>query len=341
MLHVGVDVSDGDFAFALARSLSRNDKELQIHLDNIKDCDLILSDRRERRNLKNVLYLSGEINRGDFDDSMYKYSDCRYISNMVLEHWEKYGICDKADISAKKGISSSLRMKDGSFTGKVISFLGTTGGCGVTSTIMSLSVILSEVFDKRVLYFNLQSKDSSCLYLGRTEKKADTQRLFYYLKSGVPVNKKEHIAGGIPSYIKRNETDDFVYNAEIGDLIILLEELNKGNPFHYIFLDFGTELSQRNADLIHRGDGAVVVKKDKDNTENHILNRVKAITSSVIMVNTFCKSNTGNGERLHYISFDESAFENTESRVNINLKTLYGGDMWKFAKKFERLYGRT
>ena len=37
MIHIGVDVSDGDFAFALARGLSRTSGQFQVHLDNVRE----------------------------------------------------------------------------------------------------------------------------------------------------------------------------------------------------------------------------------------------------------------------------------------------------------------
>lgn len=335
MIHIGVDVSDGDFAFALARGLSRTSGQFQVHLDNVRDCDLILSDNENRRNIDKVLYLSDKGTEEDSASSIYKYSDCRKINNRVLERVRLKECAGTDYISeAMSDYEKGKKLKT-----KLVSFVGDSGGSGVTSAVISISRMLSEVFGKKTLYLNLQSRDNSKLYFGNLKDEAKTQKLFYYLENGIEIDKNEYVMHGTPDYIKRNEIDDFVYNADKYEIIKLMDIISKGEPYNYIFLDIGTEFSKRNMEMIETSHVLVVVQRSKNSRRTAVFDIAEKLSSSMMIIDNFSKGYISDNNRFQSVAWDDEAFKDVGGIRTINLKTVYGSDMWKFTNKLERLYG--
>lgn len=337
MIHIGVNLSDGDFAFALARGLSRNSGKLQVHLDNIGDCDLILSDDERYMGKDNVLYLSDKTNIHDSANRVYRYADCREINSKIFERLKNRGF-DSDGVSDGKG-NYSFYIADCGLGNNVISFVGNSGGAGVTSAMISISKILWEVFNKKILYLNLQSKDNSETYFGHSNGKAKTQQLLYYLRNGIDIKNEEYIVSGIPSYILREEIDDFIYYATKDEIFKLLATINDEGYYDYIFLDLGTELFIRNIELLKFSDGVVEIRKNVETWKTCALDNLVDIPSQRMIIENFSTDKSRNNDRIQSVSSDRDAFLFRNGIQEIELNTAYGNDMWKFTHKFEGIYG--
>ena len=47
VIHIGIELKDRDFAIALARGISRQGGDFQVHVENARECDVLLTDRSE------------------------------------------------------------------------------------------------------------------------------------------------------------------------------------------------------------------------------------------------------------------------------------------------------
>ena len=59
----------------------------------------------------------------------------------------------------------------------------------------------------------------------------------------------------------------------------------------------------------------------------------------MMIIDNFSKGYISDNNRFQSVAWDDEAFKDVGGIRTINLKTVYGSDMWKFTNKLERLYG--
>lgn len=88
VIHIGIELKDRDFAIALARGISRQGGDFQVHVENARECDVLLTDGSEAENVNfkgKSLFLTEKISsRTDKPNFIYKFEDSREIRRKIL-----------------------------------------------------------------------------------------------------------------------------------------------------------------------------------------------------------------------------------------------------------------
>lgn len=339
VIHIGIELKDRDFAIALARGISRQGGDFQVHVENARECDVLLTDRSEAEGVNfkgKSLFLTEKISsRTDKPNFIYKFEDSREIRRKIL------AIADTGYVSMNDSGSGKIKTSRNDRMGtKVIGFFGTSGGCGVTSSIVSIAAIAGSNFGERALYFNLQSLDTSETYF-RRQGGGNSQEMFFMLQEDKIFAPEKFISRDSPDHIIRGRLDDFIENAGCEDIYTLISVIDEKMNYNYIFLDFGCDFSSRNRETAEKADCIVMVKSGKMNACDILSEEVTSIlknTGVLLMeINNYAVGEFCGYEMSQNIPYDRSAFIRTDGRIAMNLNSEYGKGMLNFVYKFEKL----
>ena len=338
VIHIGIELKDSDFAIALARGISRQGGDFQIHLENPRECDVLLTDRpgSEKKNDGKVILLT-EKRPGAQDSpySSYKFEDSREIMRKIIciANKDMEGEADLATTSAEASCRTRGKMK-------VIGFFGSGGGCGVTSSMLAISKSIEAGFGKRTLYLNMQSLDTSWDYF-RDSSGKNSQELFFALEEMKFFNLSKFIIPGSPDRIVRGRIDNFMESASCGDIEKLICTVDKADKYDYLFIDFGCDFSKRNREAAKIADCMILEKNsgmgDHFSGAEELTAYFRSMGGTLMKIHNRSAYDCQDYEMSQQVPCDRDAFMGGDCGIAINLNSDYGKGIANFVYKFERV----
>lgn len=326
-IEVGILLEDRTYAAALARGLSRESRNLNFRVEDrySGECGLYLSDRSSGED-ETVPWIV--LSRSPDDEEIFMFEDCRVlVDRLIYIYFEKTG---------------RLAEYRGSSTCRLVIFVETAGGSGVTATALAAARMLNTIYGASCLYLNLCPVDDSRKYV-EEEPGAGIRKLMFHL-----LKEKEF---PLRSFVQEAEGIDVFRTAAInrsaaemtGELFDrLLAAVERQGTYDYFFVDAGNFWSREAMEMLGRGDCVVLVSGDEGGKPLKYAEKLaaeverRAGADSVLRVLNFFddeKMAAEETERLCLVSRDEDAFVRMGGRMRIDLSGNYGLDIALAARK--------
>ena len=256
-MKIGIAIKNENYGKIFARGLSMVSHNMTYYvlgegnkISEEPDPDVILSDLPYEELVelgleqKPVIELSHE----DKDECIFIFDDTRTIvDRIVYFYYEKTG-----KLAEYRGNSKS----------RLLVFCGLSGGCGVTSTALSVARMLETIYGSYCLYLNICPVDDSRRYLEERDG-GGMLKLLYHLtrEDDFPIESFIEEEEGLFSFATRAmnkyamEIDDVLFNRLLG----IVEKLGK---YDYVIVDAGNCWSRSRLKILEPADCVVLVSKD-------------------------------------------------------------------------------
>ena len=218
-------------------------------------------------------------------------------------------------------------------------FVSASGGSGTTSLAIACAGMLDIIYGRKTLYMNLKSLDDSARYFG-VEKGGGRLRLMYHLNRGVefPIQEfivpGEHVDRVSPSPPGRPGSD--LTAAVYSNFNDSIEKLGR---YDGLFLDIGTDLSDRNLFVMSQCDAVVLVERGMTHSGTgfsaDMAEMIESRCSGTGLIRVSVGGNATGIEEHEWITISEDpeSFTLENGRIRINLNGRYGAETAVLAGK--------
>ena len=324
ILKLGICVEDKSYGKALAQGVARETKNIVISFcedlpSNFLEYGLVISDKDHHENNEIVLVESTEEENLENKNSCFKLFKYResssFITSVILIYY----------IITGRSVSSSLANNT-----KIISFLSSSGGAGITSAAISVARTLQNYYNKSTLYLSICKMNDAEKYLGKADENLMLLFLYYINKEeNVPIEDFVRKEKEGMFYIPSNQFANPIYKVDSNFIDKLMNILVNYKIFNYIIIDMGNQYAEDRKRILEVSSAIFLFSREgflketsfSKNFEN-IISEYKENTK-VVNVANFATYDEENFADIT-IPMDNSSFKIIDETIKVDLEKQYG-----------------
>lgn len=252
-IKVGIRVQNRDFGKALARGLALESRKMFFYIEesDMDSCDLILTDKSSCSDRE--IYLSEkaekELYLQEKPYSVYRYlNSCKMVDSLFYAYFRLTGRNLSAEVTKKCRLVTGLAL---------------SGGIWTSTILASAAQMLSLDFGSRCLYLSL------CPFNNVSERKAAPKgcflKMIYYLQDkkdfplGIFISKTENV-----DYLAREIFNPWFMEMNKELLLKLLKQIDEEAGYDFLFIDFGSHISDEALKIAEESEEILLFKKFSD-----------------------------------------------------------------------------